>query len=62
MAQPTNEITVGHRIRFGASRVMTVTGVFDYGDGLVKQRLTLVGPRGGIATAFVFKDGRIRMQ
>jgi len=55
------EIKVGQRIRFGTSRVMTVTAVAAWGNGLVTQRLTLTGKRGGVATAFVFQDGRIRL-
>lgn len=55
-------IQIGAVIRFGASRRMEVTAAVPYGTGHVVQKLTLRGARGGIATAFVFADGRIRLQ
>lgn len=56
------QIQVGATIRFGVSRRMRVVAAVPYGSGHVVQKLTLQGPRGGVATAYVFADGRIRMQ
>jgi hypothetical protein len=58
----SKQLEVGTKVRFGATRVMTVVAAVPYGSGHVTQKLTLQGRRGGAATAYVFADGRIRMQ
>jgi hypothetical protein len=53
---------IGDTVRFGATRRMRVTATRDNYSALVSQQLTLLGPRGGIARAFVYRSGRILMR
>jgi hypothetical protein len=56
------QIEVGQTLTFGLSRKMKVVSSVRCSAGNVSQRLTLEGKRGGMATAFVYRNGRIRMQ